>query len=297
MAASRKTIREWVASKLGRLHRVAITIDGVDNTLYDVPEIVDITGDEERLVDWYLMLDDDSATPEWRRVTAISLDLAQLSITRAFGAAPAADSPAVLYGLLNPDEWNEAVDEALTVLHFPDRTEMDLEITTDSNGNETTAKEYSLPSWIQTRGQFKAAKYRNLTTLHETEVARYRLTESMTDGVKLVIIDTPPSPTSYSLMIEGMRWHTRLDEDQWGTTCPQPLWQAAVEVSAIHKVMKKYGQRFKAQFSQDLAMAERELLQMRAAILPAIQTREFIDDTDWAGPDIDPFFSGDGWWD
>jgi hypothetical protein len=286
MAASRKTIREWVASKLGRLHRVSITVDGGDPTLYDVPELPDITGDEERIADWYLMLDDGSATPEWRRVTSASLSASQLSISRAFAAAPVAGEAAVLYGLLNPDEWNEAINEALTTLYFPDRHEITL---------VEDEREYALPTWVQTRGQVIGVRYRNLTTAREEPVPRFRIHESMSDGVKLVLMDDPWSPSSYSLILEASRWHSRLDEDDWGTTCPQQLWQAAVEVSALHKVMKKYGQRFKAQFAQDLAIAERELLQMRAAILPTVQAREYATDDDWAGPDIDAFFGDGGW--
>jgi hypothetical protein len=115
--------------------------------------------------------------------------------------------------------------------------------------------------------------------------------------VRVVIIDAPPSVATYSLVVEGLRWHAALDDDDSETLCPQQLWQAAVEVSAIHKVYKKYGDRFKREFAQDLAIAERKLLQMRASVLPTIQAREYNTDDDWDGPDIDSyFFNAGGWW-
>lgn len=292
MAASRRFIREWVAGKLGRLHRVNITVDGVDTTLYDVPSLGDVAEDRERFLDSYLMIDDATdPDPEWRRLTAVSADLSQVSINRAFTAAGITDQAAIVYGLLNPDEWNDSINEALTTLYFTYRHE--IEITVQSDG-VTLDSEYLLPSWVFSKGQVSAMLYRNTSTGVEVHIPRVRLQETL-EGVTLHLLDSPWSNSTYTIIVEATRYHSRLDQDDWGTTCPQPLWQAEVEVAALHKVMKKYGQRFKAQFAQDLAIAERERMQQRAACLPTVVAREYTLDDAWDGSDIDQFFATSGW--
>lgn len=294
MGASLLEIREWVAAKLGRKYLVTLTGDASDHTLMTATGISDLTEDDEKLQDSCVILRDDSGTPEWRRITSVNTADEQFFVNRAFATLPSSQSACIL-GLLNPTEWNEAVNEALTKLYFPERVEISLSTYFDSNGNTLTTKEYDLPDWVQTRGQLRGLYYRLLSTGTETAVPRYKVFES-SGGVRVVIIDPPPSPTSYTLVVDASRWHPALDDDNAVTNCPQQLWQAAVEVEALHKVLKKYGARFKAMYSQDLAIAERELLQMRAAILPVIQSREYNTDDDWAGPDLEPFFEMTGWW-
>lgn len=296
MSATRQEIREYVAAKLGRMHLVTITEDVGDATIMDCTGISDLTEDDERLQDSFVIVRDGSATPEWRRITAVNTSLEQFTVNRAFGTPPASQSAAIL-GLLDPDEWNAAINEALTELYFPERAELPLTTFLDSNGNTLVTTEYDLPDWVQTRGQLKGLYYRDLTFGKESAVPRYKVFESSA-GVRIVLVDAPSSTwaTTYTLVIDATRWHPSLLDDTFSTNCPQQLWQAAVEVAALHKVLKKYGLRYKAQFAQDLAIAERKLMQMRAAILPVVQPREFNTDDDWEGPDIDPFFNYSSWW-
>src|SRR5690554_6044270 len=128
MATTRRFIREWVAGKLGRYHEVQVSVDSCDATLYDVVGLSEITADDERLQDSYLMLRDGSALPEWRRITATNLSNEQISINRAFDVTPPDGTSAAIYGLLDIAEWNGAINDALTELHFADRYE--IEITT-----------------------------------------------------------------------------------------------------------------------------------------------------------------------
>lgn len=296
MSATRQEIREFVAGKLGRMYLVTITKDAGSDVIMDCPGLSDLIEDDERFIDSWVIIRDDTATPEWRRITASSASLDQFTINRAFTTAPSSQSACILE-LLSPDEWNAAIDEALTELYFPERAEIPLTTYLDSNGNTLVTTEYDLPDWVQTRGQLKGLYYRDLTYGKESAVPRYKVFESSA-GVRVVIVDAPASTwaTTYTLVVDATRWHPKLLDDTYSTNCPQQLWQAAVEVAALHKVLKKYGQRFKAQFAQDLAIAERKLLQMRAAILPVVQPREFNTDDDWEGPDIDPFFNFSSWW-
>lgn len=308
MAATRKFMREWVASKLGRLHEVQISEaeadEGVTDTLYDCPRLADLSEDNERFMDSYLMLD--TTTPasepmaEWRRITAASITNKQVSLSRAFDSTPADGSNAFIYGLLNPDEWNGAINDVLTTLYYPFRLEVPLTETVEGTGADqlVDTMEYRLPAWIMSKGQVLEVRYRNISSGFvkgwEEALPRYRLDQTIT-GVTLHLIDPPWARSTFELVVEAQRFHSRLDDDTWGTTCPQQLWQAGVEVSVLHKVMKKYGQRFKAQYAQDLAIAEREFAQMRAAMLPVVVAREYAHDDDWSGPDIDSFFLHSGW--
>lgn len=291
MATSRKSIREWVAGKMGQLKAVTITVDGADSTLFTVPDLGDASEDNQRYRDSFLMPDDGTKPmPEWRRITSVATNMASLFVNRAYTTNPAAAQSSFIYSLLTPDEWNDAINEVMVTLYFPDRADLNLRVVT----TDDPAREYDLPTWVSTRGQIRDIRYRNITTQREEPVPRYKVIESI-EGLSIALMDAPWSSTTYDLILEGTRWHSRLDEDDWGTTCPQQLWQAEVEVAAYHKVMKKYGQRFKQNFAQDLAIAERERLKARADILPVMIAREYTHDDDWGGPDIDSFFVDSGW--
>lgn len=286
-------MREWVAKKLGRFH--AVTVTQVSDLVWQVPELGDFSEDDERFVDSYLLLvDNDDAMPQWRRITAVNMVLSppQISINRALSPEPTNGSEARIMGLLTPDEWNDAINEALVVLYYRERHTETLRTATMTD----PGREYEMPSWVTHRGMIIGVKYRNVSTGQEQDVPRFRLQESR-NIVTVELLDPPYATTSYELIVETHRFNTRLDEDNWGTTCPQPLWQAAVEVAVIHKVIKKYGARFKSQFSQDLAIAERDLAQQRAAILPKLIAAEYSDPDGFNGPDMgdDLFSSWSSW--
>lgn len=316
MAASRKFIREWVAGKMGWRHYVdvtAITPDAMaQNTLLTIPRLTDISEDVERMQDSYIALNTDgdvigdSQLMFWRRIRAYNRDTDQVSISRPFDddIVLEADTPAVIYNVLNPDEWNEAINEAMIKLYFHQRIEISIDDFVGSETPLTTADDkrqlFDLHSaaidatWLQTKGMIVDLRYRERATGREVPIPRWRIQENANTLV-LQLIDPVWATENFTIIVEAQRYYPRLNEDDWGTTCPTQLWQAAVEVSAYHKIIKKFGARFKAQFSQDLAIAERELYQMRAEVLPKLKSREYVLDEEWAGPDIDQFFQTSGW--
>lgn len=297
MGASRKTIREFVAGKLGRKHSVIITsVDGPETTL-TIPNVGDIFADNERLEDAYIaILFGATEIEQFRRITAMNVTTGQTVINRAFDTDIDGPQAATIYTMLTPDEWNEAVNEALIKLYFHERVEVTLRTSTLSD----PGTEYDLGAdpidapWIQHKGMIVDVRYRNITTGEEQSVPRLRFDESR-NNVKIHLLDKPWDKNTYSMIVEARRFYPRLNQDDWGTTCPTPLWQAAVEVSAIHKMIKKFGSRLKANYAQDLAIAEREEAAMRAAILPVLTAREYQQDEDWFAPDIDSFFLSSGW--
>lgn len=303
MGASRKTIREWVAGRLSRRHDITITAVDTDTTLLTAASLDDISEDDERFVDSFLTYNTDGDVVgdmqnlHWRRVTVWNRDLSQLAINRSFDDSLTPDLPisGSIYTVLNPTEWNEAINEALVALYFEERVAIDL---VDEDTNPT--HEYDLSSvtigasWIQYKGMIVDVYYRNLTTGREYPVPRYKLQENR-NAVTLRIVDKQWSSTTYELIVVAKRYYPRLNEDDWGTTCPTPLWQAAVEVSAIHKIMKKVGQRLKPNYAQELAIAERSLAEARAMILPVLTAREYTVDEGWVPPDISEFFTHGGW--
>lgn len=316
MAASRKFIREWVAGQMGWRHNVTVTAVGEDDmgnhTFLTIPRLQDIAEDAERMQDSFIAVNVDGDVPGdnenlyWRRIRAYNRDLDQVLLSRAFDDdyEVQADDPAVIYHVLNPDEWNDAVNEALIKLYFFQRIEIDID---DFVGSETPLTDADdLPqifdlhsdaidaTWLQTKGMVVDVRYRELTTGREVPIPRWRILENA-NTLKLQLIDPVWAAENYSIIVEAQRYYPRLNEDDWGTTCPTQLWQAAVEVSAYHKIIKKHGARYKAQFSQDLAIAERNLYQMRAEVLPKLKSREYQLDEEWSGPDIEEFFQTSGW--
>lgn len=296
MGASRKTIREFVAGKMGRLMEVTIaSVDGSDHKLITVTGLSDFSEDDERLQDAYLCWNEDgddvgdNEILHWRRIVAANTAAEQVHLNRVYDDDPPADTDARIISLMNPDDWNKSINEALIQLYFRERSDVTLDDT-----KQTTGREYVLPSYVQFKGQVLDVYYRETTTGHESPVPRYKLNEAE-NVVTLKLIDPQMPSATFGLVVEANRFYPPLNEDDWGTTCPTPLWQAAVQVAAIHKVNNKYGERFKRTFAQDLAIAERNLSEMRASVLPKHQTREYTMDDDWDGPDIDIFFESSGW--
>ncbi len=66
-------------------------------------------------------------------------------------------------------------------------------------------------------------------------------------------------------------------------------------MATIRKIINKFGERVKKQWNMPLAIAEKEYSKMRAAVMPSLVAREYSDDGDWDGPDIDDFFLHSGW--
>lgn len=308
MGASRKTIREWVAGELGRKHVVtqsgALTGGGTTITL---PAIRDIFTDNERLEDAWIAADIDAdEILEWRRITAANVLNGEVVINRAFDDVSADGQEFVIYLLLNPDEWNDAINEELVTLYFKERLEVDLTAFVPNLTNET---EFALSSdtaadsdsgtpigatWLQYEGQIMAVRYRNGTTGAEIPITSYRL-RSHRNAVTLVLGSMPYSSSTYTMVVEALRYYPKLNQEDWGTTCPTPLWQAAVKVAAIRKIINKFGDRLKKQWNMPLAIAEKEYAKMRAGVLPSLIAREYHEDGDWDGPEIDDFFSQPGW--
>lgn len=307
MGASRKTIREWVAGQLGRKHVVTQSGAVVGGVTITLPAIRDIFTDNERLEDAWLAADINAdETLEWRRIEAANIDNGQVVINRAFDNAPSDGQQFVIYLTLNPDEWNEAINEALTPLYFKERLEVDLTAFVPDLTNEN---EFALSSddvadsddgtpigatWLQYAGQVMGVRYRNLTTGKEYPVTGYRLREHR-NAVTLTLSTAPWASSTYTLVVEALRYYPKLNEEDWGTTCPLPLWQAAVKVTAILKIINKYGERVKKQWAMPLAIAEKKLIDMRGQVLPSLIAREYHEEDGWSGPDIDDFFVNSGW--
>lgn len=307
MGASRKTIREWVAGELGRKHVVTQSGAVSGGTTITLPAIRDIFTDDERLEHAWLAADINAdETLEYRRITAANVDNGQVVINRAFDTEPANGQQFVIYMLLNPDEWNEAINEALVALYFKERLEVDLDAFVPALTKEN---EFALSSadnadsdngtaigatWLQHEGQIFGVRYRNTTTGYETPVTSYRL-RSHRNAVTLILGSTPWSSSTYSLIVEALRYYPKLNEEDWGTTCPTPLWKAVVKVACILKIINKFGERVKKQWTMPLAIAEKEEMKQRAALLPTLIAREYAEEGDWDGPEIDDFFLQPGW--
>lgn len=302
MDSTRQEIRESSAKKLAMMHEVTIqSVDGMDSTLITIPHLPDISEDRERFVDAFLYLSDNDP-PEWRRIDAFNTANGQVAVNRVFDNDPSPGDDAQIYLLLNPDEWNDAINEVLTKLYFHVRDTM--AIVDDQT-------EYNLPAYVQYKGMVVDMRYRALTNNitnpgKEEPIPRYKLDETA-NSVVLHLLDKPRSSVQYEIIAELKRYYPALtqdttsdpsdgDDDLGVTTCPEPLWQPGVVVSALHKLMNKFGDRYRKNYMQNLAIAERDFAEARVKVLPMVTPREYVQDEEWAGyPDVDVFFINPGW--
>lgn len=307
MGASRKTIREWIAGELGRKH--VVTQSGAvggspSGTEITFPNIRDIVGDNERFEDAYLAADIDAdEVLEWRRITAVNVDTGVVVINRPFDTPGANDQEYTVYTMLNPDEWNDAINEELVTLYFKERLEVDIDdfipsytkefFLSSETASDSDSGHAIGATWLQYSGQIIAVRYRNTTTGYEQPVTGYKWREHR-NAVTLVLSAEPPASSTYTIIIEAMRYYPKLNQEDWGTTCPTPLWQAAIKVAAIRKVINKFGERMKRQWGMALQIAEKEYYKMRAQVLPNVIAREYAEE-DWNGVDVDDFFEHSGW--
>jgi len=283
------------------MHDVTATHVDTSGIFITLPELADVAEDRERFIDAFLF---QPASGEWRRIQSYNNsnptlpNYGEAAISRPFTTAPVAGDRLNVYLLLTPTEWNNAIDEILTKLYFYQR---------DFYAIVDTQTEYTLGPWVQYKAQVVGARYRQLqsnTALpgKEFPIPRMRLDES--DGtVILHLLDLPWSSVSWEIVVECMKYYPSLTsnpplaaDDARVTQVPEALWMPAVAMSALHKLNNKYGDKTKRLYNQELVLAERDYMVARAAVLPTLVAREYVQDEEWGGyPDIDIFFTSPGW--
>jgi hypothetical protein len=245
-------------------------------------QLADKTPDGERLRDGYLY-----QSGEWRRITAFGFPSnTEVTVTRASGIIAGA---AQVYFMLDPDELNAAINEALKECYF-------IEVETIIPIANTYT--YVLPTWVQKRGQVIGVKWRDISQLgtqpREVEVGSYSVKEDA-NACTLYINDPLQSVTTYDIQFSGRRNYSALANDSAITTCPYKLIFGMATVSILHKIFQKYGKGMAGLFGSKIMVAEKELMTLKNDWLPRLQTREYVEEEAWIGPDKNPYFDSPPW--
>lgn len=274
-----KVLREAVAGQLGLLVASAITVDA--DPVFTLPTLADKSPDSERLRDAYLY---QSGT--WKRIVSIDATGAIVTVT---GLSAIVVGAAEVYLMLDPDEMNAAINESLKELYY---------VETETISIVANTYIYTLPTWLQTKGQLMSVRWRDISLLttqpREEEVNSYGIIEDA-NALKIYIHDVIRSVTTYDIQVKGRRNYSALATDAATTTCPYPLIFNHAMVKVIHKLFNKYGKGVASLFGQKMAVAEKDLMVAKSDWLPKIVAREYVEEESWQGIDSNPYFESPPW--
>ena len=291
---TRKTIREAAARHLGLLIEALVTsVSAEGNDRIVVDKLADITPDAERMRDSWVYHPNGTNETNWRRIQKYDYpNSREVLVSRDFNPVPTATDPIQIYMMLDPDEWNALINQALQRLYFVDR--IAVPIIADE-------KEYALSAageiWLQSSGQIHSIKFRRTAEAGletEQEVSAYSIQED-TNVLTIKLHSPPPSATQYQMIIVGRRNYAAISTDAATTTCPYPLLLRAVVVAAVHKIFEKYGANIKRLYGSTSIIEERELEKEKARWLPQLQSREYVQQEEWEGVEIDSVWRSPAW--
>lgn len=289
----RKTIREDVARSLGLLMEgVAGARTGLNADQVDIVKLADLTADAERMRDAYVFHPNATNETNWRRILRYGYPgNTTVDVSRDFDPVPTAADSLQVYFMLDLDDWNACTNRFLKNNYFIDRATVTL---------VENQLEYALTTagtqWVTSKGQVYSVRYRLTTSGQEAEneVPNYTLVED--SGVITVKLHrVPPNPSTYQLIVAARRNFTALDADAETTVCPWPLLEAGVRYQVLTRIFSKFGTNIKRLYGPDLMQAEKDLADARAKWLPPITAREYVQDEEWWGPDVDAVFDFPAW--
>lgn len=274
-----KTLREAVAGQLGLLMNVTIDTDA--DPIFTINDLLDKSPDAERLRDAYLY-----QSGVARRISSIDVTGALVTVTRISAITTGASQ---IYSMLDPEDMNAAINEALQELYFIERESIALVANTYI---------YTLPTWVQQKGQILNIKWRDTSVLTtrplEVEVSSYRIIEDA-NACQVFLSDALRSVTTYDLMVYGRKNYSTMASDASTTTCPYPLIFSVAMVKIIHRLFNKYGKGIASLYGPKMVVAEGEMAKNKADWLPKLVAREYVEEENWEGIDSNQYFDSPVW--
>lgn len=276
-----KSLRELVAGQLGLLIDTVIDV-AVDGNTYTIDRLADKSPDAERMRDAYLY-----QSAVWSRILSFGYPATNdVETARNVGLVAGA---AQIYFMLDPDDLNAAINEALKELYFVEKDTITLLA-------DTTV--YALPAWVQQKGQILNLKWRDVSVLstdpHESELASYSINED-NNTCTVVIHEALRSITSYDLQVYGRRNFSMLASDSATTTCPYQLAFTNSMSKVLQRLFNKFGKGVASLFGPKMMENEKNLMKAKSDYLPRLTARDYILDDRWEGPDINPVFESPSW--
>ncbi len=270
--SARSLLRRKITGDLGLLIEAPYT--RVDADTATVDKLADIAPNPEIMRDafFYVLSGGDAET--WSRITAFNYPAAN-TIDLAVGILvdATADLLSEMYFMLNVDDWNRVVNEALTELWRWDRQSIPLIANTN---------EYALASWIQTGGQVGEILFRDTNPTPAIEGPAPTWTIQEDDNVlTLKIFQLPALVTNVNVIVKARHYYDELVTDAATTTCPLQLITQAGVLKGAEKIFKTRGKAMRDLFGQTLIVAQKKLDEQKQEHMPKIIAREFVHDGDW----------------
>ncbi len=270
--SARSLLRRKITGDLGLLIEAPYT--RVDADTATVDKLADIAPNPEIMRDafFYVLSGTDAGT--WSRVTQF-LYPASNNIDLAVGILGdvTADLLSEIYFMLDVDNWNRVINEALTELWRWDRQSIPLIANTN---------EYALASWIQTKGQIAEVLFRDTNPTPAVEGPAPTWTIQEDDNVlTLKILSLPVQVTNINVIVKARHYYDELVTDAATTTCPLQLITQAGVLKGAEKIFKTRGKAMRDLFGQTLIVAQKKLDEQKQEHMPKLIAREFVHDGDF----------------
>lgn len=262
-----QALRENAAADLGLMLKAKVeAVPASDQAT--ISKLTDVSPDPERMRDSFILESGAVPATATRRIIAMQGDI----ITTSHAHGLAVDDEVRIYFLLTPEEMQAAIDEDIKKEWTRTRHEVTLLSTTN---------EYELPTWIQSKQQVEGVEFRDAsdsTYIIEEPAVAYQLIETA-NIVTLRLIFVPSNIANIKAIIHARKFFTAFASEAATTTMPEPWAVRMAQVAIVHKAFSKHGQALKRLFGQEVVLAERELVKLRATFVPPYVARDYRADT------------------
>lgn len=269
--SSRSLLRRKITGDLGLL--IEAPYLRVDGNTATVDKLADIAPNPEIMRDAFFYVISGTDKGKWSRVTAFNYPSNNTVDLAVSILVDETSQISEFYFMLDPDNWDRVINEALTELWRWDRASIALLANTN---------EYVLPDWIQTAGQIGEVLFRDTNPSPPIEGPAPSWTVQEDDNVlTMKLFSQPGSVTNVNLIVKARRYYSELDVDVDATTFPIQLIIQAGVLKAAEKIFKTRGRAMRELFGQTLIIAQRKLDEQKLQHMPKIIAREFVHDGDW----------------
>ena len=276
ISVSLKTIVEKVAKSLGCMKEGSISVVTNAKT-FTIPRFKDYFPSDKGPEDWFLW-----CNGEWHRVNTWDGNLGVLVTIDDFIAVPLLGDAVQLYRILEPDDWRDAANYALTSLWFEDR------ITTALSDGKNLYT-LSATTWLQTKQQLIRFLWRDVsggaTYIEEPSVAFLRPIEE-DNSLSVYIPILPADITNTRLITVAKHYYEALTSEGAMTTCPEPLFLAATKFECLLRIFQKMPTKAKADYGRDLILTERDLAKQKAQYVPEATFEDMREEEPWKMVDM-----------
>lgn len=209
-----------------------------------------------------------AAGPEFRRITSFGYPTTNnVDLARAFTFDE--DFVGQVYFMLDTDDVDKSINTALANPQV--RT---IERTTITFVNNTN--EYTLPIGLHSKTQILGVYIRDSSSsdVAEQSAPAWKIIED-DNALTLHFITLPAFDANIAFIVVWRKFFAPLTFDAETTTCPKELIIPQAEFELFTKLFKRHGDQARRMFAQDMAIAEKKVLEYVAAVISPAETREY----------------------